>query len=1087
MLRHVVFFCAYGYRYLVRALIGGIAGVLLAAVLCAPLQAKERLLFESLSLEQGLSQSIVECIIQDRYGFLWLGTEDGLNRFDGYDFTIFKEDPADPDSLSHDNILCLLEDKDGYIWIGTYHGGLNRYDPQTGKFRRFRHDLNRPDSLSNDVVAAICQDNKGSLWVATVGGLDIWNPEKNNFLHAADQGNGWDILSGCSVTALAEDRGGRLWIGTNGSGVFRVDKSGSAPKRLDHAELAQTSVISICDDGSGRIWMGTQHLGVFRWDPKTAGMRRFEFVSGRNEGLRSPTVRSIIRDRSGEIWLGTDNGLHRFENDNQGFSVFNSTSGDPRSLGHNEVHCVFEDSSEVLWVGTYGGGVSKTVGRKNHFRHYRSNPDDFNTLSNDIVWSFWEDAEGILWIGTHGGGLDRLDRRTNRFTHYRHRPGEPSSLSDNHVRVVMQTRDGLFWLGTNNGGINRFNPRTGIFTTFRNDPDDPSSLSFDGVRCILEDSLNNLWVGTLGGGLNRMDRDSGRFTRYSVRPGDPQSISNSVVRVLYESPPGTLWIGTYGGGVDRLDIRTGRFTHLRAEPENPDALSNNYVFSIHQDPDGIFWLGTEGGLNRFDPETGKFRRFSESDGLPDNTIYGILQDNDGFLWLSTSNGLCRFDRSTGTCRNFHYVDGLQNNEFNGGSFYRNSRGELFFGGINGFNIINPARIRENHHRPPVVITDFRKFNQPVPLDAPVHTLQRVVLSHRDDMISFGFAALDFTVPGKNQYAYCMEGLSEKWIHTAANRRMATFTSLPAGRYTFRVKGSNNHGVWNQEGIAVLVRVNPPWWRTWWFQLSLLLLVLATIAISYRLRIREVKQETRLRAELSAAHNAQASIMPCRSPQIAGFDIAGASIPASEVGGDFFDYLWAGDGESGFALVVGDVSGKGMKAAMTAVMADGILCASAAQTKDIADIMNRINRSLVNKTDRSDFVAMVIASFDGMNLDFINSGLPDPVLRRGDQVLSLAPEGPRLPPGVKIGQRFRTTRRPLQPGDVLVFCSDGVTESMDRNRKLYGAQRLMRNLGEMDVSTLSAQEILDTIVADVNAFMASTEARDDITLVVVKIA
>jgi serine phosphatase RsbU (regulator of sigma subunit) len=524
---------------------------------------------------------------------------------------------------------------------------------------------------------------------------------------------------------------------------------------------------------------------------------------------------------------------------------------------------------------------------------------------------------------------------------------------------------------------------------------------------------------------------------------------------------------------------------LRAQPENPDALSNNYVFSIHEDQNGFFWLGTEGGLNRFDPKTGKFRRFSESDGLPDNTIYGILQDNDGFLWLSTSNGLGRFDPSTELCRSFHYMDGLQNNEFNGGAFFRNSRGELFFGGINGFNIITPSRIRENRHRPPVVITDFRKFNQPVDLDVPVHSLREVVLSHRDDMISFGFAALDFTVPNKNQYAYRMEGLSGKWIQTAANRRMATFTSLPAGRYTFRVKGSNNHGVWNHQGVEVAVRVNPPWWRTWWFQLSLLLLVLLTITFSYRLRVREVKQEARLRAELIAAHNAQVSIMPCRSPQIAGYDIAGSSIPASEVGGDFFDYLWADDGESGFAVVVGDVSGKGMKAAMTAVMADGVLSASASQTRDIIDIMHRLNRSLVGKTDRRDFVAIVIASFSGEKLELINSGLPDPLLKRNGQVTWLISEGPRLPPGVWKDRPFTATCHQLRPGDVTLFCSDGVTEAMDRGGQMYGRQRMQQCLLALDSQRFSAREILDAIMADINLFMAGKEARDDITLVVVK--
>ena len=1065
---------------------GLLSFILMWAWIIPPLAARERLLFSTLSLEQGLSQSIVECMLQDRRGFLWLGTEDGLNRYDGYTFTIFKENSTDPNSLSHDNILCLLQDDEGFIWIGTYHGGLNRYGPETGKFTRFVADPDDPASISHNIVAALAQDGEGTIWVGTARGLEAWKPGTDDFVHAGDRGEEWSQLAGFSIGSLLVDSGGSLWIGTYGRGVFLIESPGSPPRQLTPGVLANASIASLAEDSSGRIWIGSLNLGAFRWDRETGRLRAFPPNPDGESTLRSPTVRSILCDRGGTIWLGSDNGLHRYEGEGRGFSVYNAATGDPRSISHNEIHCVFEDRAEVLWLGTYGGGVSKSMGRNNHFLHYRSAPDDPNSLSNDIVWSFYEDSREILWIGTHGGGLERLDRKTQRFTRFRNRPGDPTSLSDNRVRVVTRTRDGMFWVGTNGGGINRFNPRTRVFTTYRNDPDVATSLSFDIVRCILEDSLGNLWIGTLGGGLNRMDRKTGAFTRYLAgTPGSESTISNNVVRVLYESPAGVLWIGTYGGGIDKLDIRSGVFSHIAAEPENPEGLSNNYIFSIHEDREGIFWLGTEGGLNRMDPETGKCRRYGVKEGLPDNTIYGILEDNYGFLWVSTSNGLGRFDPRTGNCRNFHDVDGLQNNEFNGGAFYRNKKGELFFGGINGFNIIDPSRIKQNQYLPPIVITDFRKFNQAVAMGKPLYTLKEVELSHRDDMVSFGFAALDFTVPEKNRYSYRMEGLSDKWIDTGADHRYATFTSLPAGKYVLQVKGANNHGVWNHAGTTLVVRVKPPWWRTWWFQITMLFSILATVFISYRLRIRDVKHETRMRAELRAAHEAQASIMPGRSPRIAGYDIAGISVPASEVGGDFFDYLWTGDGESRFAVVLGDVSGKGMKAAMTAVMADGILCACSAGTRDIQSIMTRLNQSLCRKIDRRDFVAMVIADFNKDGMAFINSGLPDPILKRGDRIMSLVPEGRRLPPGVHPERSFTTSRVDLLPGDILVFMSDGVTEAMDASHRLYGLEGFMESLDGLEEKKMTAGEILETLVADVNAFMDDFEARDDITMVVVK--
>ena len=1053
------------------------------------LQAGSSLRFQNISIQDGLSQSIVECILQDREGFLWFGTEDGLNRYDGYQFTVFKEDPSNPNSLSHDNILCLLQDGNGFIWIGTFHGGLNRYDPRNGQFTRFRHDPTRPDSLAHDVVNSLALDRQGTMWVGTAGGLDAWNPDTQGFVHADERGEAWNPLAVVQIASLCIDRDGRMWVGTLGSGVFRSDAAGSPPIAVGEQHMAIANVMSICDDGAGRIWIGTRRIGAFRWDSATDTFFHFDYRPGPGKGLRSPNVRSILLDRSGTIWLGTDNGLHRFNEKDESFIVYTSISGDIRSIAHNEIHCVFEDRAEVLWAGTYGGGVSKSIGRKNHFIHFHSNAEDPDTLGNNIVWSFYEDQAGILWVGTHGGGLERLDRKTHRFTRYRHRPGDPSSLSDNRVRVVMRTRDGFFWLGTNNGGINRFDPETETFITYRNNPGDPASIGSDTVRCILEDTFGNLWVGTIGGGLNRMDRESGRFTRYMPRVGDTQSVSNNVIRVLYESPPGVLWIGTYGGGLDRLDIRSGRFTHIRAQPENPDALSNDYVFSIHEDRNGHFWVGTEGGLNQLNPATGKWSRYGIQEGLQANTVYGIVEDNDGRLWLSTSKGLSRFDPKTKKFRNFHYIDGLQDDEFNGGAYYRNRRGELFFGGINGFNIIDPSMIEDNNHMPPVVITDFRKFNQTVNLGAPMHTLRRVVLSHGDSMITFGFAALDFTVPEKNRYAYRMEGLTNKWIHTEADQRYATFTSLPPGSYRFRVKGSNNQGVWNQAGATVDVRVLPPWWKIWWLQWGAGLLLLVLSGIMFRRRMRAVLRKTRMSTELTAAHDAQMSIMPQHNPGIAGLDVEGLCVPASEVGGDFYDFLWSGEGESDFGVVVGDVSGKGMKAAMTAVMANGIIFSTAEAHRSIAKIMECLNESLCRKTDRRDFVALMIAAFgkERREMRFINCGLPIPLLKRGDSVRELKSDGSRFPPGICMGKKFSESRFSLLPGDVVMFMTDGITEAMNCDLELFGEDRLSAHLRSMDTERMTAHEILEAVGQRVNGFMGEATARDDMTLVVVKVS
>ncbi len=1061
-----------------------------------------KLTFSTISLEEGLSQSIVKCIAQDRWGFMWFGTEDGLNKFDGYRFTVLKNAPDDPNSIAYNDINALHADKYGNLWIGTFYGGLDKYDQNREKFIHFKSDPADPNSLSNDNIHVIFEDRSGILWVGTEAGLNRLAvvpgdslPRITRFVHDPDNPRS---LSHNTVRAVCQDSAGTLWVGTD-AGLNRFRPSSGDFVRYTHrpadpASLSDNTVLALTTGRTGELWIGTGAGGLNRLENGKTGAVKFIRYPYPPAGADNPgcnRVNRIFEDRNGGLWVGTHGGgLCRLEPGTAAFTCYRNNPQDRTSIGYDEIMDIYEDSSGLIWIGTYGGGISKIDPARRQFRLFRPESGNPNSLSHPIVWCIHQDRQGDLWIGTHGGGLDRLNRRTGRFTHYRNDPADPHSLSADIVRLVFEDRDGTLWIGTHGGGLNRFGRETGRFTAFRHDPENPRSLSHDELRSICQDRQGTLWIGTNGGGLNRMlpGPDPGSppgFIRYRYSAADAHSLSNDFVRVIYEDRDGDFWIGTQGGGLNRLDRRSGRFSRIRAVPEMPDSLNNDYVFSIYEDDDGILWLGTwGGGLNRFDKRRHTFRAFTTADGLPSNAIYGILADEAGNLWMSTNNGLCRFNPGSGECRNFSAADGLQDNEFNGGAYSRSPQGEMFFGGIHGFNAFFPAEISDNPFIPPVVITALQIMNKPVKLGQPLSEIRELVLSHRDYVFSLEFAALDFTAPEKNAYAFMMQGLDKDWITTGADKRFATYTTLPPGRYTFRVKGSNNDGVWNEAGASLRIIITPPFWRRWWFLLVAAAAILSLTHIAYRRRLRNV----RLKTELQTAHSAQMSIMPQADPRVDGLEISGVCLPASEVGGDFFDYLWFDADGTRFGIVIGDVSGKAMGSAMTAVMTSGMVCSHIRQDLSVSEILTRLNRPLLSKTNRNMFIALCLAAIrlPDRTLTFANAGLDRPLLKSGDHLEFLQSAGPRYPLGSRPATLYREQQRQLTPGDVLIFNTDGLTEARNSRGNMFGEEHLLHLLGEMDTARLSAAEIKTAVVNAAGRFTGKAPQHDDMTVVVVKV-
>ncbi|MBU0490823.1 MAG: response regulator [Chloroflexi bacterium] len=822
-----------------------------------PLVPGDDIRFECILPDEGLSQSVVQAIVQDRKGFLWFGTQDGLNRYDGYEFVVYKHDPEDPGSLSNNHVWALVEDDQGRLWIGTAGGGLDMWDWQTGQFIHHRHVPTDTHSLSDDTVLSVYLDREGVLWVGTqAGGLNRLDPATGQFTHYRHDPADPTSLSDDNVQSIYQDREGVLWVGTQAGGLNRLNPASGqfTPYRHNPADLTSLSednVQSIHEDREGVLWIGTNTGGLNRFDRATGRFIRYQHTAIDPHSLSYDNVFDIYEDREGVLWIATmGGGLNRLDRATGRFIHYRNDPNDPHSLSGDMVQTLYQDRGGILWSGMFGMGLCKYDRQKEKFAHYRNNPADPHSLSNNGVWSIYEDRDGTYWIGT-ANGLNRFDRATGRFTRYQNDPTDPYSLGENNVLSVCQDREGMLWVGTVGGGLNRLDPATGRFTRYRNDPRDPHSLSNDNIMVVYVDRAGVLWAGSSMGGLNRLDPDTGRFTRYMHDPTDPYSLSNDAIASVYQDREGVFWIGTFSDGLNRFEPDTGHFTSHRNDPADPNSLSNNTVLTVHEDKEGILWIGTfGGGLNRFDRATGIFTQYREKDGLPNDSIYGILEDDQGFFWISTNKGLSRFDPRTETFKNYDAGDGLQSDEFNQNAYYKSNSGELFFGGINGFNAFYPQDVRDSSYIPSIVVTDFRLFNESVkvggdsPLNKPVAETRVIELSYEQDFFSFEFAALDYSAPAKNQYAYMMDGLDKDWNYVDSTRRFAGYTSVPPGDYTFRVKGTNSDGVWNEEGTAIRITITPPFWETWWFRILAAGLVIGGVLGFFAWRIRSIEGQRR---------------------------------------------------------------------------------------------------------------------------------------------------------------------------------------------------------------------------------------------------
>ncbi|MCD4749049.1 MAG: hypothetical protein K8R59_06725 [Thermoanaerobaculales bacterium] len=839
-----------------------------------------------LTTEDGLSHDAVYAVAQDNKGFIWIGTGEGLSKYDGYRFRWFGHDPLNQSSLSNADVGFVHVDSSGIVWIGTWGGGLNRFDPATASFTHFMVDPGDPAGLRDNRIQTIFEDRDGFLWIGTYsGGLSRFDAATERFITYLHDPDDPLSIGDNRVWSICDDLDGDLWVGTD-RGLSHLARRSGAFENFRHdpedpRSLSHDIVRAVAVDREGTLWVGTE-AGVRVFDRDLGSFEIFGGDAPMATALSSATANTMLSDKNGRLWIGTyGTGLYAVDLDSGLVTNLVNDPTDPSSLSHDDVRALYEDRSGVLWIGTRGGGIDTLDLKPAKFRRVVFDPFDPSSLSSGTVCSILEDRTGALWIGTMEG-LDRFDPETGDFVHYRHDPNDPRTLPAGRIQQVYEDHQGTIWVGTWKGGLGRMELHTGAFVTYRSDLENPSALASDKVMAVHEDSLGNLWVGTVGG-LHLLDRERGTFTRFVKDPNDPMSIGDDFVWVIHEDRRGRLWIGTDAGGLELFDRADRTFSHLRSVPSDPTSISSNRVQAIYEASSGLLWIGTANGLNSFDPDTGRFTRYLRQKGLPSAHVNGILGDDVGHLWLSTNRGLSRFDPTSGSFRSYTTSDGLQGGLFSPGAALRTSDGSMYFGGVNGYNVFHPDRVKDNPHPPPVVLRSFRRFDEPVSLDRPLEEIDRITLSHRDNFFSIDFAALDYTDSARNRYAYILDGFDRGWVE-AGTRSFATYTNVNPGSYVFRVKGCNSDGVWNELGADVTITITPPFWGTWWFRLLVGGLVLVSVFGWYRMRIRRIEAERRRLEELVTKRTFQ---LKQRQDQLERIDSIVTSINSEHI---FLDLL-----------------------------------------------------------------------------------------------------------------------------------------------------------------------------------------------------
>lgn len=767
------------------------------------IDAVNNLNFDFYSQEHGLSSNQIHSILQDKKGWMWFGTSQGACRFDGYKFTVFKNDAEDSTSLKGNLVRAIFEDRKGQLWIGTENGGLNKFNREKENFQHLFSSGNQTE-LKDASVTSIHEDQAGNLWVGTETHLYLIKGE--NSISEIKPTN-LSVFSDY-FRVLLSDRSGRIWLGTNhGLLVYNPKTNTSEKINLSQSLSSNEEIWEIVMDDDGAIWVGTYANGMYIVNPATLEARQV-IIDPNND--RSNTVRSISKDKNGKYWIGTRGGLYIYEKLKGVTAFYYHEEREPKSLVNNSIQCIAHDLKGDVWIGTRNG-INFLIEERQNIHGYKSMPGDDRYLNSSEIYAFWIDPKGDIWAGTESGGINILNRKTGRFNYLQPQKGNPNSLSRNCIKALLADGQNNLWIGTFLGGLDVLNLRTETFKHYRNDPADPGSLSDNRVWALLKDSSNDIWVGTTAG-VDQFNPQTGGFIHHN-------NLSEGQVNWLAEDDEHCLWIGSdilvIYNPIDKSIVRVNE--------------STRYML---QDSKKRFWLATNNqGVALYSKEKGILRYFNEKNGLANNQTLAILEDNEHFLWISTTNGLSKFDPEKERFHNFSLKNGFQNNQFTYGAAFRSKNGELLFGGISGFNVFDPAKIKSGEYFAPIVLTDLKIFNKSVKISDSkrdvltkcISETEKIELKYEQNSITLDFASFDYANNLGIQYSYYLEGFDKDWTEPSVSRS-ATYTNLDPGEYTFRVKTVSIDRQESNTGPVLTIVVLPPYWKTWWFRVLLFVVI-----------------------------------------------------------------------------------------------------------------------------------------------------------------------------------------------------------------------------------------------------------------------
>ena len=866
------------------------------------------LTFRHLSNEEGLSSSNVTGFAQTPDGLLWIGTTDGLNLYDGYTFTTYRNEPGNPHSLSDNSITTLLVDHQGELWIGTENSGLNKYNAETDNFTRYQRDLYDPETISNNYITSIAEDANHRVWVGTMMGLNVFDRGKESFsryfheLGVLIEDDAIDSLKAQKlpdylinavarlthrefpnehsfyrelsttvsesdiaryqtvllrfaklknvaeqITALQADEAGDLWIGFEHDGLAHFNPRTNRLKYYVDTSSAATSV-QLIHESITQLWLDDDVLWI---GTREGSFYEFDLMTHRFQPRPLPESKSSIAsvwvDQKGTLWVGNDYGLYRWNRDKEQFSLYQHEENNRYSLSTTAVKAIFEDAQQNLWVGCAQGGINLTVANI-LFQHYQHNPNASEGLSKNSISSILEDHDGNVWIGYYTMGIDVWNRQTDKITQYAYDPDDPRSLGKGTVFEIFEDRDSTVWIGTYEGGLQQFDRESQTFITYQSDPANPQTLSGNDVRSIDEDANGTLWLAIHGKGINALNKKTKAVHRVRADNLDWQnSLANDWVYQVYVDRDQNIWAGTVFG----VSVRYRRAENFVTYNNENSNLSHNNVRVIVEDRRGRIWLGTESGLNLFDKNTRKISVWREKDGLPNSRIHGILEDSVGTLWISTNHGISRFDPDRHHFVNYSTLDGLQSEEFFPGAYYHGKSGAMYVGGADGLTIFYPEKMPQDTASLPVLVTGIAVFDQPLAIDGvpwkASHTTEHLRLEHDQNFITFDYVAINYKNPDKTQYAYQLEGYDREWNY-AGTQRSATYSNLGAGDYVFKVKATTNGGAWSNHFREIHLTILPPLWYTPGAYLLYFLTGLGFLYVFKRVTLTQERLKTKLRLQ-----------------------------------------------------------------------------------------------------------------------------------------------------------------------------------------------------------------------------------------------